>query len=54
MLHYGVDKSDVWLLHGASSTQSGSYYMKRKLHLILHIYIQLTNIKLDKPYQTYQ
>ena len=27
--------------------------MKRKLHLI-YIYIQLTNIKLDKPCQTYQ
>ena len=31
----------------------GSYYIKRKLHLI-SFYVQLTNIKLDQPYQTYQ
>ena len=31
----------------------GSYYRKRKLHLIF-FYVQLTNTKLDKPYQTYQ
>ena len=32
------------------------YYIKRKLHLIffLYIYIQLTNTKLNQPYQTYQ
>ena len=31
----------------------GLYYIKRKLHLI-SFYVQLTNIKLDQPYQTYQ
>ena len=31
----------------------GSYYIKCKLHLI-SFYVQLTNIKLDQPYQTYQ
>ena len=30
----------------------GSLYIKHKLHLIF--YVQLTNIKLDKAYQTYQ
>ena len=31
----------------------GSYYIKRKLHLIF-FYVQLTNIKPNKPYWTYQ
>ena len=33
----------------------GSYYLKRRLHLIFFFFfVQFTNIKLDKPYQTYQ